>query len=122
MLNLLMRGLRVIANLPRSGCQWSDLQHSHSFSAGSFANVEIKGSLENIRFSVELWIRHSLYELAVRAVANVKSAPPIRHNVEASDPFRRKKVSVTVRAAHRRGAQWRATWLKSRENKALMSP
>jgi hypothetical protein len=41
---------------------------------------------------------------------------------KASDPFHGKKVSVAVHPRHLGGAQWSTTWLKSRENKALMSP
>jgi hypothetical protein len=41
---------------------------------------------------------------------------------KANDPFQREKVSVAVHPFHLGGAQRLLTWLKSRENKALMSP
>ena len=45
-----------------------------------------------------------------------------RHNVQANNGFQAKKVSVAVYPRHLGGAQLPATWLKTRENKALMSP
>ena len=41
---------------------------------------------------------------------------------KANDPFQAKKVSVAVHLFHLGDAQTPVTWLKSRENKALMSP
>jgi hypothetical protein len=49
-LNLPMKGLRAIANLPKVRTPVVRFQHSYSFSTGSFANIEIKGPLENIGF------------------------------------------------------------------------
>jgi hypothetical protein len=46
--------------------------------------------------------------------------PAITH--KANDPFHTKKVSAAVHPFHLGGAQRLVTWLKSRENKALMSP
>jgi hypothetical protein len=43
-------------------------------------------------------------------------------NAKPSHRFHDKKVSVTVHPSHLGGAQSLATWLKSRENKMLMSP
>jgi hypothetical protein len=45
-----------------------------------------------------------------------------RHNAKASDPFQSKKGSFAVHPFHPGGALRFVTWLKSRENKALMSP
>ncbi|SHN79904.1 hypothetical protein SAMN05444170_4155 [Bradyrhizobium erythrophlei] len=42
--------------------------------------------------------------------------------LKANDPFHAKKGSVAVHPFHLGGAQRFVTWLKSRENKALMSP
>jgi hypothetical protein len=43
-------------------------------------------------------------------------------NAKVSHWFHDKKVSVTVHPLRLGGAQSLATWLKSRENKTLMSP
>jgi hypothetical protein len=45
-----------------------------------------------------------------------------RHNVQTNHRFHDKKVSSAVHPRHLGGAQSMATWLKSRENKTLMSP
>jgi hypothetical protein len=42
--------------------------------------------------------------------------------LKANDPFHAKKGSGAVHLFHLGGAQRLVTWLKSRENKALMSP
>jgi hypothetical protein len=41
---------------------------------------------------------------------------------QANNGFHAKKVSLAVYPRHLGGAQWPATWLKTREIKALMSP
>ena len=41
---------------------------------------------------------------------------------QANNGFQAKKVSLAVYPRHLDGAQWPATWLKTREIKALMSP
>jgi hypothetical protein len=75
MLNLLMKGLKAITNLP----------HGQDASRGC-----------------------PLHWSAI--------------TLNGSDPFQRKKVSRAVPLLHLGGAQRLVTWLKSRENKALMSP
>ena len=58
---------------------------------------------------------------APKVASKVTQAQPAS-TPKASDPIHDKKVSVAVHAPHPRAAASGATWLKSREIKALMSP
>jgi hypothetical protein len=59
-------------------------QHSHSIAADTFANVGIRGPLENIDSSAALDLTFAC-ERAANRVANVKSAPLVQRGFTAAD-------------------------------------
>jgi hypothetical protein len=90
------------------------------------ARADLENAQDDRAYKGERKIRGHDAELTdVRTIGHRKP-PEVRTlstiTLKASDPFPTKKVSSAVRAPHRRGAQGLAAWLKSRENKALMSP
>ena len=95
-------------------------QHSHPFLAGSFANVESKDHLKKLVFTGALDLAFALRTRRLQRMSN-----PLQwrtSTLKANDPFHAKKGSGAVHLFHLGGAQRLVTWLKSRENKALMSP